>query len=305
MSLVETAIKKMRDAARGAGDPATPPAGAPRTAHGPTVVGEVLERTGSHRALPPVDPTHRYNPDKVVHIDQNALCAAGLLAPEHQMRELTDQYRQVKRPLIAAAIGRGAQKIERGQAIMMASAMAGEGKTFTAINLAISISMERDVSVLLVDADVPKPHISRIFGVEKEIGLLDVLRDESMDAESAILPTDRTNLSLLPAGQRSETATELLASRRMEETIRRLVDADPKRIVIIDSPPLLLTTESRALAHSVGQVVVVVRADITPQQAVLDAISHIGEGKSVSLVLNQCSTTSPTYYYGYGEATSA
>jgi protein-tyrosine kinase len=305
MSLVEMALKKMRDAARGAGDPLTAREAAPRAARSPIVVGEVRERTGSHRVLPPPDPTRRYNPDKVVHIDQNALCAAGLLAPEHQQRELTDQYRQVKRPLIAAAIGRGVPRIERGQAIMMASAMAGEGKTFTAINLAMSISMERDVSVLLVDADVPKPHISRTFGVEKEIGLLDVLRDESMDAESAILPTDRSNLSLLPAGQRSETATELLASHRMEETIRRLAEADPNRIVIIDSPPLLLTSESRALAHSVGQVVIVVRADVTPQQAVLDAISYIGEGKSISLVLNQCTQTSHAYYYGYGEATSA
>ena len=305
MSLVEMALKKMRDAARGGADGAQPAEGAPRAARSPIVVGEVLERSGTYRVLPPPDPARRYNPDKVVHIDQGALCAAGLLAPEHQQRELTDQYRQVKRPLIAAAIGRGVPKIERGQAIMMASAMAGEGKTFTAINLALSISMERDVSVLLVDADVPKPHISRTFGVAKEIGLLDVLRDEGMDAESAILPTDRPNLSLLPAGQRSETATELLASHRMEEVIRRLVDADPNRIVIIDSPPLLLTTESRALAHSVGQVVIVVRADVTPQEAVLDAISYIGEGKPISLVLNQCKQTTPGYYYGYGEATSA
>jgi protein-tyrosine kinase len=299
------ALKKMRDAARGGAEPARGSEAAPRAANRPIVVGEVLDRTSSHRVLPPRDPAQRYNPDKVVHIDQNALCAAGLLAPEHQQRELTDQYRQVKRPLIAAAIGRGVPKIERGQAIMMASAMVGEGKTFTAINLAMSISMERDVSVLLVDADVPKPHISRTFGVEKEVGLLDVLRDESMDVESAILPTDRSNLSLLPAGQRSETATELLASHRMEATIRRLVDADPNRIVIIDSPPLLLTTESRALAQSVGQVVIVVRADVTPQQAVLDAISHIGEGKPISLVLNQCSMPAPNYYYGYGEATGA
>src|SRR6187402_1449039 len=98
MSLVEMALKKMRDAARGAGDPLTAREAAPRAARSPIVVGEVRERTGSHRVLPPPDPTRRYNPDKVVHIDQNALCAAGLLAPEHQQRELTDQYRQVKRP---------------------------------------------------------------------------------------------------------------------------------------------------------------------------------------------------------------
>jgi protein-tyrosine kinase len=291
MSLVELALKKMQEAARG-GSPARDLRDARQRE---PVIGEVHERTGPRSA----EGGPRFNTDKIVKVDPRALCAAGLFAPEHQQRELTDQYRQVKRPLIAGAIGRGSPRLERGQAIMMASAMPGEGKTFTAINLAMSISMERDASVLLVDADVPKPHISRTFGVEKEVGLLDVLRDEKLDVESAILPTDRPGLSLLPAGQRSDTATELLASNRMRETIERLTSADLNRIVLIDSPPLLLTSESRALASWVGQIVLVVRAEITPQQAVLDAIAHLGEGKSVSLVLNQCLTTTPAYYYGY------
>jgi protein-tyrosine kinase len=273
MSLVELALKKMQEAARG-GSPARDLRDARQRE---PVIGEVHERTGPRSA----EGGPRFNTDKIVKVDPRALCAAGLFAPEHQQRELTDQYRQVKRPLIAGAIGRGSPRLERGQAIMMARAM------------------ERDASVLLVDADVPKPHISRTFGVEKEVGLLDVLRDEKLDVESAILPTDRPGLSLLPAGQRSDTATELLASNRMRETIERLTSADSNRIVLIDSPPLLLTSESRALASWVGQIVLVVRAEITPQQAVLDAIAHLGEGKSVSLVLNQCLTTTPAYYYGY------
>lgn len=293
MSLVEAALKKMHEAA-GRSRPA--PANSPRPAD---VIGEVIDRSGIRRAPEIADPAQRPDPDKIVRIDEHALAAAGLLAPEHQQRELTDQYRQVKRPLIAAAVGRGGQKLERGQAIMIASAMAGEGKTFTAINLALSMSMDRDVSVLLVDADVAKPHISRMFGVERESGLLDVLRDEKMAVESCILPTDHANLSVLPAGTRSEMATELLASQRMEATLHRLTAADPNRIVLVDSAPLLLTSESRAIASWVGQVVIVVRADVTPQQAVLDAIGHAGEGRSVSLVLNQCTMLTPAYYYGY------
>jgi exopolysaccharide/PEP-CTERM locus tyrosine autokinase len=237
----------------------------------------------------------------MVRIDQAALRHAGLAPPEHQHRQIADQYRHVKRPLIGAATGRGVPKAERGQLIMMASAMSGEGKTFTSINLALSMALEKDVHVLLVDADVAKPHISRILGVDREPGLMDVLRDPALNIESVILPTDVPNLSVLPAGQRSETATELLASQRMEETVKYLASSDASRIVLIDSPPLLLTSESRALAQCVGQVVIVVRADITPQQAVLDAISKVGENKSISLILNQAKVTTATYY-GYGDA---
>src|SRR5690606_4713039 len=113
---------------------------------------------------------------------------------------LADQYRHIKRPLISNATGRGGERLERGQLIMMASAMPGEGKTFTSINLALSMALEKDLSVLLVDADVAKPHISRTFGVEQEPGLLDILKDESSRVESVILPTDVPNLCILPAG---------------------------------------------------------------------------------------------------------
>jgi protein-tyrosine kinase len=304
MSLVELALKKMQ-AARASAEDKQSGANAAKVARPQSrlaegVIGEVVVH-GSHRRIDgaegPLPPNH----GKMVRIDQAALRLAGLAPPEHQQRQIADQYRHVKRPLIGAATGRGVPKVERGQLIMMASAMSGEGKTFTSINLALSMALEKDVHVLLVDADVAKPHISRILGVDREPGLMDVLRDPALNIESVILPTDVPNLSVLPAGQRSETATELLASQRMEETVEYLARSDASRIVLIDSPPLLLTSESRALAQCVGQVVIVVRADITPQQAVLDAISKVGENKSISLVLNQSKVTTSTYY-GYGDA---
>jgi len=266
------------------------------------VVGEVVNRT-SHRPISESEGLAAS--EKLVRIDANALRLVGLAPPEHQQREIAAEYRHIKRPLVGAAIGRGAPKIERGQLIMMASAMPGEGKTFTSINLALSMAMEKDISVLLVDSDVAKPHISRAFGVDREPGLLDVLHDTAVNVESLILPTDIPNLSILPAGARSENATELLASHRMEETVNYLADSKPNRIVLIDSPPLLLTSESRALAHWVGQIVLVVRADVTPHRAVFDAIEQLGTGKSISLVLNQCKITSTDHYYGYGESGAA
>lgn len=301
MSLVELALKKMQAAAQ-SGKAERPRVALPPASPLPAgVIGEIVQRGSSHKRLEAGD-EQTEAPARIIRIDENALRAERLMPPAHQVRALADQYRNIKRPLLGGATGRGAPKLDRGQVIMMASAMSGEGKTFTAINLAMSMAMEKDMSVLLVDADVAKPHISRTFGVDREPGLLDVLRDEAMNVESVILPTSVSNLSLLPAGHQTDTANELLASQRMEATINYLAESNRSRIVLIDSSPLLLTSESRALAHSAGQIVIVVRADVTPQQAVLDAIGHLGEGKSISLILNQSKMASPGYYYGYGDS---
>ncbi len=301
MSLVEQALKKMQEAA-------ARPVPAPGNALGQTrprvdvATASKASDTATHRALaaPPGAPLA---PARVVHLNPTALRSAGLMPPEHQERQIAQQYRQIKRPLVASALGRGAPRVPNGHLIMLASAMPGEGKTFTAINLALSMSMEKDVHILLVDADVAKPHISKLLGVADAPGLLDVLRDPALDIESVILPSDVPNLSILPAGTRSEHATELLASARMEQVVRALA-RDEQRIAVIDSPPLLLTTESHALMQVAGQVVVVVRAGVTSQQMLLDAISYLGGHSSVSLVLNQAVASSPSgyYYYGYGDS---
>jgi protein-tyrosine kinase len=299
MSLVEQALKKLQ-AARAAGqNPSQPATEIPKA---PTIFGRVVETPpvpGESDALPRVPRSN-----KTLVIDKAALRAAGLLAPESQERQIADEYRQIKRPLIARVFGRGTERVENGHLIMMASAAPGDGKTFTSINLALSMALEKDVSVLLVDADVAKPHISTIFGVNKEPGLLDVLRDESLDVESVILPTNIPRLSMLPAGTPSETATEMLASARMRHTVARLAAYDPNRIVLLDSPPLLLTSESRVLANIVGQIVMVVCAGRTPQRAVFDALDLLGEGRTIGLVFNQSderSSSSYRYeYYGQG-----
>lgn len=284
MSIVERAIKKLQ----GHGEPPPRP-----------IFGQVVDSL-LPSAVQSAIPSHGQSV-RVVSIDQMALRAAGLQAPEHQERQIANQYRQIKRPLVANALGRGKPRMQLGQLIMIASAMPGEGKTFTAINLAFSMAMEKDVQVLLVDADVAKPQVSKMFGAASEPGLIDMLIDPTIDVERFILPTDVPQLSLLPAGSRSDQATELLASERMSSVMREFAARDPSRIVMFDSPPLLLTTESQALGHVAGQIVVVVRADFTEQRTVMDALSHLPEDSSISLVLNQSAAKkSSSYYYGYG-----
>lgn len=295
MSLVERALTKMRES----GLPAA------------TTGVEFLATQRRHAEPPPSlgrltpDPSqsHLGGSSKIVQIDRRSLRANGLLAPENQERRLANEYREIKRPIIAAAMGRGVEKVPKGHLVMMASAVPGEGKTFSSINLALSLSMEKDINVLLVDADIPKPHITRTFALENEPGLQDLLRDESVRVEDLIVRTDVERLSILPAGKQSETAPELLASKRMEQIALQLGAHDPHRIVLFDSPPLLLTSESRVLANLVGQIVLVVRANSTTRQMVQEAISYLGEGRSIGLVLNQSEVeTKAGYYYGYASS---
>jgi exopolysaccharide/PEP-CTERM locus tyrosine autokinase len=179
----------------------------------------------------------------------------------------------------------------------------GDGKTFNCINLALSMATERDKSVVLVDADVAKPHISSLFGLEKEPGLIDLLTDSSRDPKEFLLRTNVPGLRLLPAGRHDEHATELLASRRMAAVVESLSKTFPDRLVIFDSPPLMVTSEARVLASAMGQIVLVIRSGVTPQKSLIASLDSLDHDKAISIVLNQASRGfgSDSYGgYGYG-----
>ena len=161
------------------------------------------------------------------------------------------------------------------------------------------MALERDISVLLVDCDVAKRHTSEILGMKQENGLLDVLVDDSVDVESLIVQTDLPGLSILPAGQRVESTAELLSSNRMRQTIASLCARNPRRIVLMDSPPLLITNEGRTLVKIAGQIVLVVRAGHTSRQALQDAVALFDEQQAGGLILNDVAVGSDGYY-GYG-----
>ncbi len=287
MSVVEKAIRKLQDQKQ-----------LPGEAPFPVVRTTQPERRAADQTADAVTPLTLLP----IALDRGMLRAAGLLPPESDANMLARQYRKIKHPLIAQAMGRGVPRAPKGYLIMIASAMPGEGKSFTAVNLALSLALEKDIRVLLVDADVAKPQLSHVLGLEKEKGLLDALREPDLDVETLVRATDVPTLSFLPAGIGSDEATELLSSSRMEQLAQRFGESDERRIVVFDSPPLLQTTESPALARIAGQIVVVVRAESTPQPVLLDALESLGDHPAVSLVLNQSTQTvsSSYYYYGYG-----
>ena len=234
-----------------------------------------------------------------ISINMDNLLHEGVLAKPAQQHQQASEYRHIKRQLLQTLRDGGTAIKDRDRILMIASAIAGEGKTFTSVNLALSLARELDYSVLLIDADFAKPNISRLLGIEAASGLLDAARRADIDPETLVVDSDIPGLSLLPAGSMVANATEYLTSVRMHEILARLVSV-PNRIILMDSPPLLMTTESAALAQLAGRVLLVVRAESTPHRAVLDALDLLGDSVNVGLILNQ-TTHAPLqgYYYGY------
>ncbi|WP_434516547.1 XrtA-associated tyrosine autokinase [Dechloromonas sp. ARDL1] len=238
---------------------------------------------------------------KKVDINLDSIASAGLLVPNATRSKMADEYRVIKRPLIANAMGKGVPRVPNGNLIMVTSALPGEGKSFTAINLAISIAMELDNTVMLVDADVARPSVLNMLGLPPAAGLLDVVDQDSVDISDVLLRTNIEKLSLLPSGTQHQRATELLASAAMVRLLHDMANRYPDRIIIFDSPPLLLTTEARALATHMGQVVLVVHAGQTAHSAVKEAVGTIESCPVKMMVLNQSRESgSAGYGYGYG-----
>jgi exopolysaccharide/PEP-CTERM locus tyrosine autokinase len=262
---------------------------------------------GTPRLATVVPRQHAYGGSSIV-VDPAQVRANGLLAPDAEERQLAEQYRTIKRSLLRNAAANVEPPIPNGNLVAVVSALPAEGKTFTCLNLCLSIARERDWSVVLVDADCSKPHLTRMFSAEGQPGLIDLLQDPAKTFDSLVMPTDVPGLSLLPAGAHDRHAAELLASKRMDEICAELASDASGRIVVFDSSPLLRTTESAVLASKVGQIVLVVQANRTPQDAVLASLEKLDPAKAIGCVLNQNWANQESAegygYYGYGASTS-
>ena len=234
---------------------------------------------GSEFRRPPTPPPQ-------VEFDLAALAAANLVVPNAPRSKVADEFRVIKRPLINNVKARGANAPSHANLVMVTSAVAGEGKSFTAINLAMSIAAELDHTVMLVDADLARPSLPRMLGIEDGPGLLDVL-DGTAELPNVLLRTNVEKLTLLRSGTPHDKATELLASEAMRRLVDELSLRYPDRVIVFDSPPLLLTTEARALAMYMGQIVFVIRAGKTLQTAVQHALATIEACPVKMLLLNQ------------------
>lgn len=232
-------------------------------------------------------------------IDLARLQAAGFITPAVSESKLLHEFRVIKRPLIQNALGRSAAPIPRANLVMVTSSLPGEGKSFVSLNLAMSMAMEVDCRVLLVDGDVLKPSLPRLLGIPPAKGLMDVLTAPQIGVGEVLLKTNVPRLDLLLAGTPQRGASELLASDALVRLLEELSGRYPDRIVVFDSPPLLATTESRILATLVGQVVVVVEAERTTHGALESALATVESCPVVMTMLNKAPETESGSYYGY------
>ncbi|MHB1203962.1 MAG: AAA family ATPase [Rhodospirillaceae bacterium] len=247
-----------------------------------------------------------------IAIDWTKLAKAGYLTPNTQNSQKAEEFRVIKRPLLRTAFGTEATRLAHGytqgmhhrsgesnaHVIMVTSPGPGDGKTFNAINLAVSIASERDLQVLLIDADIRSRGLSRVLGVADRPGLMEVLTQSQPSAESVVLHTDMPSLSVIAAGSPMPGAAEMLASQAMTRLVHDIATRYKNRFVIFDAPPALATSEPGVLAGHVGQVVMVVRANETSRRAIVDAVALVNTCPTVNFILNQMSRPQRFSYYG-------
>jgi len=259
----------------------------------------VAKDRGDERAAVPLSDAG--STSKRVEIDLNRLMALGYLTPNNSRSQLASEFRVIKRPLLMNVHGQSAAPVDRANLVMVTSSLPGEGKTFVSLNVAISISMELDCQVLLVDADVSRPAVLQRLGLPPAPGLLDLLTNPQLRMSDVLLRTNIDRLSLLPAGSAQAHATELLASENMRTLLEQMATRYSDRVILFDAPPLLPSTESRVLATRMGQVLVVVEADQTSHGTVAEAMATLESCPVVLPVLNKTSRSEVGSYYGsYG-----
>lgn len=250
--------------------------------------------TEKHTSKPTDAPEH----DGIdITIDTEQLDRDGMVAPTEKFTKIKEQYRYIKRPLLNNAFGDNASLLKHPNLVLVSSSYPGEGKTFTAINLAISMVLEQDRTVLLVDADVINPTLSSRFSSRDKQGLLDYLKGDT-NVQDIILNTNIPNFKIITAGKSSHHSNEMIASDKMKQLMSELSERYPDRVVIFDTAPLLGASETHVLSQMVGQAVIVVEEERTTHSQLERALSMLNPDLAVGLVLNK-SKSRRRDYYGY------
>lgn len=266
--------------------------------------GDVIERATGMANDPTVvrvtESAANKRTQRSVTLDMERVRSAGLMVVDARRSQIKEEYRHIKRSLLMNIDGKGATIAKHANLVGVTSARPGEGKTFTACNLALSIATERNRTVLLVDADVLRPSVTKMLGFEAEHGLVDFLIDDQLELADVLINTSIPALTVLPAGSKHHLSAELLASDNMQRLTTEMSQRYPDRIVIFDSPPLLATTEAGILASLMGQVIMVVEAERTPQSQVKEALATLDPNQVIGFVLNKTRNVLASNYPGYG-----
>ena len=244
---------------------------------------------------------NKKSPNDEFVIDLTRLEKNGHISLNGERKQINEEYREIKRKLLANAFGSLSKTLHNPNIIMVTSSRPSEGKTFTATNLAMSIASEQDKTVLLVDADVLRPNVLNTLGLERRKGLMEYLTGDVDNISDVLYPTNIDKLKIIPAGKSHHLSTELLASQKMHETVDEFANRYPDRIIIFDTPPLIGINESAILANFAGQAVVVVEEGKAKMGDVRMSVERLNPEMAIGFVVNKSvhNDTDGSGYYGY------
>jgi len=270
-----------------------------------TVVETPVSTEGEVTAHLDTEGTVAITNNDVLQLDKAELEKRGFLIDNGTRKSIKDEFRQIKRKLIGNAFGAASKTLKHSNLVMVSSSKPNEGKTFISINLALSIALEQDKTVLLIDADVLRPSVNRELGFGAVPGLVEYLLGQKDDISEILYSTNIDKLKIIPAGEPHHLSNELLASDRMEALATELAERYPDRIVIFDCPPLIGVTETLVLANLMGQALVVIEESKTQIADIKAATENLNEDLALGLVLNKAIRSHKDMYgyYGYGYGT--
>jgi len=272
-------------------NPALPEAAVSKVGLNPQPAGEPqVQNTApdSAQQKKPETPQESRVNEGSVEIDFDRLGRLGYVLPDGDANaRLVKQFQAIKRPLIQKAFRAGQAEARNNNSVVVTSAKPGEGKSFVAINLAMSIASERDLKVMLLDGDLYNQGLPDMLGIKVGMGLTDLLLDDHLDVSKVLLATNVPNLAFLPAGREHPKCTELLSSQRMIQLMGEMTARYTNRIIVVNAPPILATTEAVALASHAGQVVMVVEQDRTGWRYVERSLALLSNGPDIGFVLNK------------------
>lgn len=222
------------------------------------------------------------------------------VTPNSIKHSIGEEFRAIKRKVLSNAFGPLSKTLNNSNIIMVSSANPHEGKTFTAVNLALSIALEQDKTVLLVDADVLRPNVMKTLGVTYDNGLMEYLLGEVDDISEVMYYTNVDKLRIIPAGKSHHLSTEMLASEKMLEIVNDFATRYSDRVVIFDSPPLLGINETAIMTNLAGQAVVVIEEGKTKLADISSAVEQLNPDMAKGFVVNKSQKSNAGLGYGYG-----
>lgn len=225
-----------------------------------------------------ISPT--YSQSRAVQLDFELIAENRCIAYADNLPE-SETYRILRTQLLQRTRGSGQNTI------MVTSALPGEGKTLTAVNLAFTLAREFEHTVLLVDCDLRKQSIHKYLGYESEKGLADYLTAGSPVSALFTWPGIE-KMTLISGGRPFQESAEILASPRMKELMTDMKGRYPERYIIVDAPPILARADVLSLLPLMDQVVVVVQAGKTSMDDLGKALGCLPREKILGLVLNRC-----------------